>query len=167
MTKTTLNQNPNLQPPKDSVSPQQIISPHGLPPTSHRRVLKMRAAPPAILSSRLVDWETAKELFDIRFFKYVSPFLSVLDPVLHTVRNVYEGDPCLLTVFLAISSRYLPSCPRHHNIAMNFPKYAAATAFIDGVKSVEMAQAHLHMNVHGLPARRWGEDKSWFYGRVG
>ncbi|KAF8515145.1 hypothetical protein BU17DRAFT_68084 [Hysterangium stoloniferum] len=150
MTKTTLNQNPNLQPPKDSISPRQIISPHGLPPTSHRRVLKRRAAPPAILSSGLVDWETAKELFDI-FFKYVS------DPVLHTVRNVYERNPCHLTV--SISSRYLPSCPRHHNIAMNFPKYAAATAFIDGVKSVEMAQAHLHCvftdakvrNCHGAP----------------
>ncbi|KAF8515132.1 hypothetical protein BU17DRAFT_68075 [Hysterangium stoloniferum] len=128
MTKTTLNQNPNLQPPKDSVSPRQIISAHGLPPTSHRRVLKMRAAPPTILSSRLVDWETAKELFDI-FFKYVSPFLSVLNPVLHTVRNVYDRDPFLLTV---------------------------STAFIDGVKSVEMAQAHLHMSGHGLPARRNG-----------
>ncbi|KAF8501823.1 hypothetical protein BU17DRAFT_102223 [Hysterangium stoloniferum] len=39
---------------------------------------------------------------------------------------------------LAISSRYLPSCPRLHDIAMNIPEYAAATAFIDGVKSVEM-----------------------------
>ncbi|KAF8515140.1 hypothetical protein BU17DRAFT_27193, partial [Hysterangium stoloniferum] len=92
------------------------------------------------------------------------PFVSVLDPVLHTVRNVYERDPCLLTTFLAISSRYLPSCPRHHNIAMNFPKYAAATAFIDGVKSVEMAQAHLHMSGHGLPARRWGRIRVGFMG---
>ncbi|KAF8510287.1 hypothetical protein BU17DRAFT_98228 [Hysterangium stoloniferum] len=119
MTKTTLKHNPNLQPPKDSVSPRQIILPQGLPPTSHRKVLKTRAAPPAILSSGSVDWETAKELFD-RFFKHVSvssvypssfqemniysvfyylpAFVSVLDPVLHTVQNVYERDPFLLTV---------------------------------------------------------------------
>ncbi|KAF8496972.1 hypothetical protein BU17DRAFT_72427 [Hysterangium stoloniferum] len=78
MTKTTLKQNPNLQPPKDSVSPRQIISPQGLPPTSHRRVLKTRAAP----ARYSFEW----------------PFVSVLDPVLHTVRNVYERDPFLLTV---------------------------------------------------------------------
>ncbi|KAF8515128.1 hypothetical protein BU17DRAFT_68073 [Hysterangium stoloniferum] len=118
MTKTTLKQDPNLQQPKDSASPQQIIAPQDLPPTSHRRALKTRAAPPSILSSGSVDWETAKELFD-RF----------------------------------------PNMLAHHNIAMNFPKYAAATAFIDGVKSVELAQAHLHMS-------RWGEDRGWLVALV-
>ncbi|KAF8498310.1 hypothetical protein BU17DRAFT_72353 [Hysterangium stoloniferum] len=95
-------QNSNPQPTKDLVLLRQVISPQGLPPTSHRRVLGTRGAPPAILST------------------------------------VYERDLFLFTAVLAISSRYHPSCPRLHNIAMNFPEYAAATAFIDGVKSVEM-----------------------------
>lgn len=47
---------------------------------------------------------------------------------------------------------------------MHFAKTSAATAFIDGVKSVEAAQAYLLMSVYGLPARRWEEDRSWFYG---
>jgi hypothetical protein len=46
---------------------------------------------------------------------------------------------------------------------MHFAKAAAATALVDGVKSVEMAQAYLIMSLYSLPARRWEEDRSWFY----
>ncbi|KAF8515111.1 hypothetical protein BU17DRAFT_68059 [Hysterangium stoloniferum] len=48
--------------------------------------------------------------------------------------------PLFFRTVLAISSRYLTSCRRLHNIAMNFPEYAAATAFIDGVKSKEVCE---------------------------
>ncbi|KAF8498313.1 hypothetical protein BU17DRAFT_103119 [Hysterangium stoloniferum] len=143
----------------------------------------MRAATRAILANGLVDWETTGELFDI-FFKYVSvssvypsslqktdvysvfyylPALRIpLRPRSPHVQNVYERDPFLFTVVLAISSRYLPSRPGLHITAMYFAKHAAAIAFINGVKSVEMAQAYLLMSVYGLPARRWEEDRSWF-----
>ncbi|KAF8502505.1 hypothetical protein BU17DRAFT_71888 [Hysterangium stoloniferum] len=60
---------------------------------------------------------------------------------------IYERDLFLFTAVLAISSRHLPLLPKTPQIAMNLPEYAAATAFIDGVKSVEM-----------------GEDRSWLYG---
>ncbi|KAF8508416.1 hypothetical protein BU17DRAFT_70815 [Hysterangium stoloniferum] len=150
-----------------------------------RRVLNVRAATRAILANGLVDWATAGELFDI-FFKYVGgssvypsslqktdvysvfyylPALRIpLTPHSPHVQNVYERDPFLFTVVLTISSRYLPSRPGFHITAMYFAKHAAAIAFIDGVKSVEMAQAYLLMSVYGLPARRWEEDRSWFYG---
>ncbi|KAF8515154.1 hypothetical protein BU17DRAFT_93862 [Hysterangium stoloniferum] len=123
----------------------------------------MRAATRAILANGLVDWETAGELFDI-FFKYVSvsTLRIPLRPRSPHVQNVYERDPFLFTVVLTISSRYLPSRPGLHITAMYFAKHAAAIAFIDGVKSVEMAQAYLLMSVYGLPARRWEEDRSWF-----
>ncbi|KAF8515112.1 hypothetical protein BU17DRAFT_68060 [Hysterangium stoloniferum] len=110
----------------------------------------MPAATRAILANGLVDWETAGELFDI--------------PRSPHVQNVYQRDPFLFTVVLAISSRYLPSRPELHITAMYFAKHAAAIAFIDGMKSIEMAQAYLLMSVYGLPARRWEEDRSWSYG---
>ncbi|KAF8515096.1 hypothetical protein BU17DRAFT_68047 [Hysterangium stoloniferum] len=66
------------------------------------------------------------------------PFKRRMFIVLSAI-SVYAWD---LFLFTADSSRNLislpPSCPRLHNIAMNFPEYAAATVFIDGVKSVEM-----------------------------
>ncbi|KAF8515159.1 hypothetical protein BU17DRAFT_93869 [Hysterangium stoloniferum] len=65
--------NSNLQPTKDLVLLRQVISPQGLLPTSHRRVLGTRGAPPAILSSGLVDSETAKELFDIQWVEATLP----------------------------------------------------------------------------------------------
>jgi len=47
---------------------------------------------------------------------------------------------------------------------MHFAKHTAVTAFVDGVKSVGMAQAYLPMNIYDLPARRWEEGRSWCYG---
>lgn len=47
---------------------------------------------------------------------------------------------------------------------MHFAKTAAAAALIGGTKSIEMAQAYLLLAVYGLPARRWEEDRAWFYG---
>ncbi|KAF8494042.1 hypothetical protein BU17DRAFT_59548, partial [Hysterangium stoloniferum] len=90
------------------------------------------------------------------FFTICQPFVSLLDPVLHTSKT----GPVPLH---SISSRYLPSRPGFHRIAMYFAKHAAGIAFVDGVKSIEMAQAYLLMSVYGLPAR-WEEDRSWFYG---
>ncbi|KAF8496333.1 hypothetical protein BU17DRAFT_103450 [Hysterangium stoloniferum] len=112
----------------------------------------MRAATRAILANGLVDWETTGELFDI-FFKYVSPFVSLLDPVLHTSKTSTNG-----TRSSSLSQSHLVTSPlaqELHITAMYFAKHAAAIAFINGVKSVEMAQAYLLMSVYGLPARRW------------
>ncbi|KAF8508424.1 hypothetical protein BU17DRAFT_99824 [Hysterangium stoloniferum] len=151
-------QNSNLQPTKDLVLLRQVISPQGLP-TSHRRGLGTRGAPPAILSSF--------SIFGVDFSfsnggRYVS--VSSVYPSSFQKTNVYSAFSYLSALrihpkrrsphcpkrstngtcssspptVLAISSRYLPPCRRLHNIAMNFPKYAAATAFMDGVKSVEM-----------------------------
>jgi len=46
---------------------------------------------------------------------------------------------------------------------MHFAKTLAATSLISGPKSIELAQAYLLMSVYGLPARRWEEDRAWFY----
>ncbi|GJJ09088.1 hypothetical protein Clacol_003310 [Clathrus columnatus] len=130
---------------------------------SLRRVINARAPPPPILSSGLVNWDECMKLFDI-YYKYVHPYCSVLDRVLHTPQTVYERDPFLFTAVLAVSSRYYTSRPELYKVAMHYAKAAAATSFVNGVKSIEMVQAYLLMCTYGLPARRWEEDRSWFYG---
>ncbi|KIJ22679.1 hypothetical protein M422DRAFT_196896, partial [Sphaerobolus stellatus SS14] len=98
------------------------------------------------------------------FFEKCAVFVSVLDSQIHTPRAVLERDGFLFTVVCTIASRYLTSRPNLHSAALHFAKHLAATSLINGVKSVEMAQAYLLMSVYGLPARRWEEDRSWFYG---
>ncbi|KAF8515103.1 hypothetical protein BU17DRAFT_68054 [Hysterangium stoloniferum] len=145
---------------KSGIAYTDYFAPGSASKLALRRVLNMRAATRAILANGLVDWETTGELFDI-FFKYVSPFVSLLDPVLHTSKTSTNG-----TRSSSLSQSHLvtsPSRPGLHITAMYFAKHAAAIAFINGVKSVEMAQAYLLMSVYGLPAR-WEEDRSWFYG---
>lgn len=46
---------------------------------------------------------------------------------------------------------------------MHFAKHSAATALIDGWKSVELCQAYILMSIYAVPARRWEEDRSWLY----
>jgi len=69
----------------------------------------------------------------------------------------------LLLLVCAISSRYYTRKSEIYPIAMHFAKHAAADALIDGWKSVELCQAYILMSLYAVPARRWEEDRSWFY----
>ncbi|KAF7291885.1 hypothetical protein MIND_01213800 [Mycena indigotica] len=130
--------------------------------------LNMRAqlieqhSPPEILIHGLVVPEDVDKLFDI-FYTRVNPFIALLDPVLHTPASTFARCPFLFTVICAISSRYYPEKSEIYPIAMHFAKHSAATALIDGWKSVELVQAYILMSIYAVPARKWEEDRSWLY----
>ena len=63
----------------------------------------------------------------------------------------------------AISSRYDTEKSEIYPIAMHFAKHAAASALLNGWKSVELSQAYILMSLYGVPARRWEEDRNWLY----
>ncbi|KAH8109643.1 fungal-specific transcription factor domain-containing protein [Phellopilus nigrolimitatus] len=127
-----------------------------------RKQLIERHSPPEILVHGLVNAEDVERLFEI-FYEKVNPFLSLLDPQLHTPASTFARCPFLFTVVCAISSRYYREKSEIYAIAMHFAKHAAATALIDGWKSVELCQAYILMAVYAVPARRWEEDRSWLY----
>jgi hypothetical protein len=110
----------------------------------------------------LVKPEDVEKLFQI-FYERVNPFISVLDPVLHTPASTFARCPFLFTVICAISSRYYAEKSEIYPIAMHFAKHSAANALIDGWKSVELCQAYILMSIYAVPARRWEEDRSWLY----
>ncbi|KAJ8522831.1 hypothetical protein ONZ45_g676 [Pleurotus djamor] len=119
-------------------------------------------SPPEILVHGLVTPEDVDKLFDI-FYKKVNPFVSLLDPVLHTPALTFARCPFLFTVICAVSSRYYSEKSEIYPIAMHFAKHSAANALIDGWKSVELCQAYILMSIFAVPARRWEEDRSWLY----
>ncbi|TFK71035.1 hypothetical protein BDN72DRAFT_493272 [Pluteus cervinus] len=127
-----------------------------------RATLIEQHSPPEILVHGLVTPEDVDKLFEI-FYTRVNPFISLLDPVLHTPANTFARCPFLFTVVCAISSRYYPQKSEIYPIAMHFAKHSAANALIDGWKSVELCQAYILMSVYAVPARRWEEDRSWLY----
>jgi hypothetical protein len=115
----------------------------------------------------------------------LQPFISVLEPKLHTPTLTFSRCPFLFTVGLsllfvclvdgsmltvnmslilvcAISLRYSEK-REVYPIAMHFAKSAAANALIDGYKSVELCQAYILLSIYSVPARRWEEDRSWLY----
>ncbi|KAF9443388.1 hypothetical protein P691DRAFT_679620 [Macrolepiota fuliginosa MF-IS2] len=114
-------------------------------------------SPPEILVHGLVNPEDVQKLFDM------CPFISLLDPVLHTPASTFARCPFLFTVVCAISSRYYAEKSEIYPIAMHFAKHSAANALIDGWKSVELCQAYILMSIYAVPARRWEEDRSWLY----
>ncbi|KXN81254.1 Protein priB, partial [Leucoagaricus sp. SymC.cos] len=129
---------------------------------NRRALLIEQHSPPEILVHGLVNPDDVQNLFDI-FYKYVNPFISLLDPVLHTPASTFARCPFLFTVVCAISSRYYVEKSEIYPIAMHFAKHSAANALIDGWKSVELCQAYILMSIYAVPARRWEEDRSWLY----
>jgi len=127
-----------------------------------RATLIEQHSPPEILVHGLVAPEDVDKLFDI-FYNRVNPFISLLDPVLHTPASTFARCPFLFTVICAISSRYYTEKSEIYPIAMHFAKHSAANALIDGWKSVELSQAYILMSIYAVPARRWEEDRSWLY----
>jgi hypothetical protein len=93
---------------------------------------------------------------------FSQPFISLLEPKLHTPAQTFSRCPFLFTVVCAIASRYSDK-PDVYPIAMHFAKSAAANALVDGWKSVELCQAYILMSIYAVPARRWEEDRSWLY----
>ncbi|KAH8976971.1 fungal-specific transcription factor domain-containing protein [Lactarius hatsudake] len=107
-----------------------------------------KISPPDILVHKLVTPE--------------DPFISLLDPKLHTPVLTFSRCPLLFTVVCAIALRYSDK-PEVYPIAMHFAKSAAANALVDGRKSVELCQAYILMSIYAVPARRLEEDCSWLY----
>ncbi|EGO18461.1 hypothetical protein SERLADRAFT_481133 [Serpula lacrymans var. lacrymans S7.9] len=127
-----------------------------------RKSLIEQHSPPDILVHNLVTGSDVDKLFEI-FYKHVNPFISLLDPVLHTPESTFARCPFLFTVICAVSSRYYTEKSEIYPIAMHFAKHSAANALIEGWKSVELCQAYILMSIYSVPARRWEEDRSWLY----
>ncbi|KAH7322256.1 hypothetical protein B0J17DRAFT_684162 [Rhizoctonia solani] len=127
-----------------------------------RRMIIERQMPPEILTHGIIKPKEVEILFKI-FFEQLNPFIAILDPNMHTPAFVFGRCPFLFTAICAISSRYYTKRPELYTIAMHFAKQSAATALIDGWKSVELVQAYILMSVYPVPARRWEEDRTWLY----
>ncbi|KAJ7063571.1 hypothetical protein C8F01DRAFT_985730 [Mycena amicta] len=127
-----------------------------------RAQLIQQQSPPEIVMHGLVAPEDVDKLFEL-FYTRINPFIALLDPVLHTPASTFARCPFLYTVVCAISSRYSSDKSEIYPIAMHFAKQSAATALIDGWKSVELCQAYILMSMFSMPARKWEEDRSWLY----
>ncbi|CAE7147292.1 unnamed protein product, partial [Rhizoctonia solani] len=127
-----------------------------------RRMIIERQMPPEILTHGIIKPNEVEILFKI-FFEQLNPFVAILDPHMHTPAFVFGRCPFLFTAVCAISSRYYTKRPELYTIAMHFAKQSAATALIDGWKSVELVQAYILMSIYPVPARRWEEDRTWLY----
>ncbi|KAF8881560.1 hypothetical protein BD779DRAFT_1545499 [Infundibulicybe gibba] len=137
---------------------------------SIRAALIEQHSPPEILVHGLVQPADVDRLFEIGYVKLQifiiapQPFVSLLDPVLHTPATTFARCPFLLPlVICAISSRYYAEKSEVYPIAMHFAKHSAANALINGWKSVELCQAYILMSIYAVPARRWEDDRSWLY----
>ncbi|KAF7290709.1 hypothetical protein MIND_01311600 [Mycena indigotica] len=119
-------------------------------------------SPPQILMHGLVTSEDVEKLFEI-FYTHINPFINLLDPVLHTPQNTFGRCPFLYTVICAVSSRYSTEKAKIYAVAMHFAKQSAATALIDGWKSVELCQAYVLLSLFAAPTGKWEEDRSWMY----
>ena len=66
----------------------------------------------------------------------------------------------------AVASRFYEERPEVYPMAIHMAKAAAANAFLDGCKTIEMCQAFAIMAAYMPPARRWDEDRQFFYSGI-
>ncbi|KAI0794903.1 hypothetical protein C8Q75DRAFT_803748 [Abortiporus biennis] len=130
-----------------------------------RRLIIERQAAPDILLCGLVSLDEVDELFTI-YFRWINPSLPVLDENIHTPAAVLGRCPFLFTVVCALASQFYDAKPEIYDLAMHIAKSAAANAFLDGWKTVEMCQAYIILGGHTPPAKRWEEDRFWFYSGI-
>ncbi|KAI0686308.1 hypothetical protein BC835DRAFT_1420504 [Cytidiella melzeri] len=130
-----------------------------------RRLIVERQAAPDILLSGLITNEDVGKLFDI-YWRWINPVVPILDENIHTPSAVLGRCPFLFTVVCAVSSRFYDDKPEVYHMAVHMAKASAANAFLDGWKTVEMCQAFLLMAAYMPPAKRWDEDRTWFYSGV-
>jgi hypothetical protein len=69
-------------------------------------------------------------------------------------------------IVCAISSKFYEEKPEIYTIAIHMAKAAAANAFLDGSKTLEMCQAFALLAAYIPPARRWDEDRQFFYSAI-
>lgn len=71
-----------------------------------------------------------------------------------------------MTTVCTLASRFYDDKPEIYPMAIHMTKAAAANAFLDGCKTLEMCQAFALMAAYMPPARRWDEDRQFFYSAI-
>ena len=74
--------------------------------------------------------------------------------------------PLIQVIVCAIASRYHSQKSHIYPIAMQLAKSEAAAVLVDGLKSVEVAQAFLLLSLWPTPSRRSEDVRSWMYIRL-
>lgn len=103
-----------------------------------------------------------------RFWEYIHPQWSILDPQLHSKQFVRERSAFLFTVILAIGSTALATLPdgteedvsRAIKLQAHAEKVLLVT-FAIGAKSCEIIQGHILFHMWSFAARRYVDDQRW------
>jgi hypothetical protein len=101
-----------------------------------------------------VDIHVAASLFE-GFMKHLNPFVSQLDPELHTLSYVRASSPLLFTAVLSAAAKLLqiPLYPALSTLA----EYLFVESFRNGSKSVEIVQAILILTYWKKP----DDNRAW------
>ncbi|PIL35715.1 transcription factor [Ganoderma sinense ZZ0214-1] len=131
-------------------------------PGPDRPIMYAQHQTPYILRSGLVSPAEVEKLFKI-YFEFMSPSLSLLDPILYTAQKTYWRSPFLFTVICGIASKFYSDRPDLYQQAMNCARLAAGSTLIGGQKSVETVHAYILLSQYPVPARKWEESRCWVY----
>jgi hypothetical protein len=114
-----------------------------------------------------------------RYYERINVSVFMLDPALYNAQQTCLRNTFLFTVgesgrwlvddlltwhaVCAIASRYLPNRPGLYDQLMEHALIAAGVTLSTGAKSVEIVFAYTLLALYPRPARRWEDDRSWWY----
>ncbi|EKM52424.1 uncharacterized protein PHACADRAFT_30944 [Phanerochaete carnosa HHB-10118-sp] len=153
---------PHDDPAEGGITSSAYFEPGPFANLDLRRLIVERQAAPDIILSGLVNNDDVSNLFEI-FYQWINPVIPIFDENIHTPAAVLGRCPFLFTVVCTVAARYYDEKPEIYPMAVHMTKAAAANAFLDGCKTLEMCQAFALMAAYMPPAKRWDEDRQFFY----
>lgn len=116
--------------------------------------------PPEIVARGVIHPHDVHDLFAI-YFKFINPYFSLLDPVLHTPERLFWHSHFLFTLICCVSTKYsakyAPMCP----VFVEFARDLAGKTLVDGRKTIDECQAFLIQSAYQLPRKRFEDQRTW------
>ncbi|KAH8118017.1 hypothetical protein DFH11DRAFT_1571918 [Phellopilus nigrolimitatus] len=120
----------------------------------------MYTSAPEIVARGIIHPKDVGELFII-YFRFVNPYFSVLDPILHTPERLFWHSHFLFTLICCVATKYSPKYAPMVPLFVEFARDLAGKTLVQGRKTLDECQAYLIQSVYQLPRKRFEDQRGW------
>ncbi|KAI5122291.1 hypothetical protein M0805_002370 [Coniferiporia weirii] len=139
---------------KDKYSVQELLS--YFPDASVTAYTKA----PEIIARGIIHPGDVAELFLI-YFKFINPYFSLLDPVLHTPEKLFWHSHFLFTMICCVATQHSPKYAPMVSLFVEFVHDLSGKTLVQGRKTVDECQAFLIQSVYQMPRKRFEDQRGW------
>ncbi|THH09165.1 hypothetical protein EW145_g2214 [Phellinidium pouzarii] len=116
--------------------------------------------PPELIARGLIHPGDIRELF-ILYFRFINPYFSILDPVLHTPERLFWHSHFLFSLICCVATKYSQKYSPMIPLFIEFARDLGGKALVQGRKTIDECQAFLIHSVYQTPRKRFEDQRGW------